>query len=505
MNDQIKSYFEQFGEVKSLEIYQENCGLIEFKKVESASAVLFSETHHIDGCAVQVKFAESCYQPDHILKALDDDCLREILSYLNALDLSKAAAVCTRFNGLAKSKFSTHKYRKMDLTKCGYGEAKTALKHFGPLCQSIDIGGYNLFPKSSGTVDGENVLSLIDECCTTTLEELKLNGFHFKKERQFRRNARFPIHDDTVWMQFQASLKKIYLNRCYLSKSTGNLLFDCNELKVLHLEKCSVDGGTYVQKFDNLDELRLTEIRGFDGGLLNRFIELNPTLTKLAVCRIEFPIHPSNIIATVVKNLRNLEEFELDMLVLQPAQIEKFVKCVIILSTVTSLKVLKLNLNNLPCGLPSRAFVMKDTPIEYMQLSHGKISTKCVTYITQMKRLKVFELNEIAGLIDDHMIELAKGLGHQLEKLRFTGSTAVNVTMDGLKNMLPYATKLNLLSLGSTKIKIDAESYEVMLNILQNRPEKVKFLLKLRDSGGKVEVSEKVLMENDDVFSIEYD
>lgn len=83
MNDQIKYYFQRFGEVSAVEVHQENYGFVEFKMTESVATVLSDRIHHIDGCAVQVKVAESHHQPDHILKVLDNDCLREILSYLN--------------------------------------------------------------------------------------------------------------------------------------------------------------------------------------------------------------------------------------------------------------------------------------------------------------------------------------------------------------------------------------------------------------------------------------
>lgn len=230
---------------------------------------------------------------------------------------------------------------------------------------------------------------------------------------------------------------------------------------------------------------------------------MNPTLTKLSLCRIQYGIHPSKIIVTVIKNLRNLQELELDMSV-QSGEIATFAKCIPFLCALTSLKVLKLNLNSSSATLLSAVLQRKGTPIEHMRLSQGIIDTECVKYISHMKELKVLELNEIHGLTDGHMIELAKGLGHQLEILLLESFTAADLTMTGLKDMLPYATKMTLLSLYSDKMTIDAESYEVMLSILQNRPEKVKFLLKLIDNEGQVEVSEKVLKENDDIFDIDH-
>lgn len=271
MNDRIKCYFEQFGEVDTVEIHQENYGFVEFKMIETAATVLSDGIHHIDGCAVQVKVAESDHQPDHILNVPDNDCLRKILSDLNSLDLTRATSACDRFNELAKSIFSADKFKKLDHTKCDNTEAKSSLNFFGSLSQSIDI---------RGAVDGDTILSMIDKYCTTMLKELTLTSFRFKKVRQFRYGPR-SFHEDTV--RFHASLERICLNRCLLSKSSGNLLANCDELKLLNLQKCSLDAGTYVRKFEKLEELRLIEIKGFNDDLLNRLIALNQTLTKLAL------------------------------------------------------------------------------------------------------------------------------------------------------------------------------------------------------------------------------
>lgn len=68
-----------------------------------------------------------------------------------------------------------------------------------------------------------------------------------------------------------------------------------------------------------------------------------------------------------------------------------------------------------------------------MKLSNGKIDTTAVNDIAQMKQLKILELCYISKLTDEHLIELAKGLGSQLEKLQLDGSTAKNLTTMGLK------------------------------------------------------------------------
>lgn len=98
----------------------------------------------------------------------------------------------------------------------------------------------------------------------------------------------------------------------------------------------------------------------------------------------------------------------------------------------------------------------------FLRINH----LKC---ISQMKQLKVLELNDIDGLTDERKIKLAKGLGPQLEKLHHEGSMAKNLTTIVLRKMLPFATKLSLLTLKLTTINIDADHHKAILATTQKR------------------------------------
>lgn len=121
-----------------------------------------------------------------------------------------------------------------------------------------------------------------------------------------------------------------------------------------------------------------------------------------------------------------------------------------------------------------------------------------------MKQLTVLELRDIRNLTDEHMITLAKGLGLKLEQLQLGGSTAKNLTMVGLKKMLPFTTKLSLLTIESKKITIGADDYEEMLSTLKKRPKPVKLRIELTARvRGQVQVNEQVQNENRYWFYIE--
>lgn len=140
--DRIKKYFEDFGEVESVEI-QENKSFqscfVQFKDAESANSAINRcghrmHGHRIEDCKVNVRAAHLLCQPDlqresmdplwipfdqdspsHILNALNDDCLRKVFKHLNANDLSSAAEVCVRFNQQVKCTFA-QKYESMNLS-----------------------------------------------------------------------------------------------------------------------------------------------------------------------------------------------------------------------------------------------------------------------------------------------------------------------------------------------------------------------------------------------------
>lgn len=170
------------------------------------------------------------------------------------------------------------------------------------------------------------------------------------------------------------------------------------------------------------------------------------------------------------------------------------------LGQLSSLKVLKFDLN-WNSDIPLKAVLTSiASSIEHMKLSNGKIDIETVDVILQMKQLKMLELYDIIGLTDELMIKLAKGLGSQLEQLHLKSSTAKNLTTIGLKKMLTFATKLSLLTLESTKMVVDEDDYKVMLQTLQKRPEKIMLSFEL--NGGQVDVPKTILIENRDTFFI---
>lgn len=486
MINETEAYFEQFGELNYTEIYQENnayYGLIEFKTVETAQRVLSIGKHSINGYKVEIKVAEPWHQPDHILNVLDNDCLRAILSNLNQLDLTNAANVCDRFNQQAKAEFSTNKLKKLNISQCSYEEAKKVLKTFGSLTQSIDINSFHRF-------EIEILLMITKSCKVSVLKEIKITDFQFANK----------LRNDIKVESALTKLERLSLNFCCLKKSAMDFLAVCIELKVLHINNCFFYEDIHLPKFRKLDELRLDGGIGINNNHLNDFIALHPTLTKVSLLQHGFSnICASKTLRTIVQNLPHLVELELNLHTFNRAEFAETLSC---LGSLASLKMLKLNLNS-QSAAHLNVLTAKAIPIENMRLIKGKIDTETIKIISKMKKLKVLEFCNIDGLNDENLIELAKGLGSQLEKLQMEESTAANLTSIGLKKMLAYTTKLSFLALKSTTIVIDMDDYKSILRTLQKRPEEIGLFLILSGIGDQIEVSENILMKNRDTLRID--
>lgn len=124
--------------------------------------------------------------------------------------------------------------------------------------------------------------------------------------------------------------------------------------------------------------------------------------------------------------------------------------------------------------------------------------------ISQMKQLKILEFCNVDGLTDEHIPELASGLGPRLERMQLEGSTGKNLTVNGLKMMLPYTKKLSNLIIGESKnLMIDEKDFEEMVEVLQRRPERIRLLMNLTENRRQVHVNVATQRANCDVFYIE--
>lgn len=479
MEDQIEWYYQRLDVVNSVKIQQKDkksshSGLVEFEMSEAAATVVTSGKHQIGDCDAQVEAAAPWQQPDYILNTLNDDCLRVILSKLDQIDLANAANVCIRFNGLAKSVFST-KFKQLDLTNRNYEYAEKLLQTFGSVAYCIDIKGMN-------------ALAMANRYCSSMLKELTLRECGY--DDQLSNDLKF----DLVF----SKLETLSFIDCRRLSGLNNFLSACVDLKVLRIKRC------FVYEFNmpvwpKLEEIRMRRVRG-DEQFLNRIIATNSNVTKLSVIICEF----SKIFRNVVQNLPNLVELEIKENRWYDTNLAADIRS---LGYLTALKVFKFYFNgSLLSSSSSLISALTENPnisIEHLELGSARIDTIAVKAIAQMKQLKILELRDIHNLTEDHIIELTKALGPQLKKLE-CHSKIENLSTIGIRKMLSFATKLSLLTLKSTTITIDEYDYKALLSTLQKRLEKIPLLIKLTwGEKNQVQVDEAILAENRDIFYIE--
>lgn len=463
MDYQIKCYFERFGQVTAVETYQKKYAnkcyaLVEFESPETAAIILSStEMNCIDGGVVEIKAADPCQQLDHHTRT-----------------------------------------KKLDLTKVSYKKGKALLQTYGSTAQSVIVARETTQFLAN---DYEfEILAMITQCCTTELKELTLHNFRFEKMLPKKINCGSSL----------GKLEKLSFIDCQIRKEVRDFLSSCVGLKVLRLERCTLHHNLSIwPKFGKLEELRLINfaaieshhyLDGKDG-----LIALNPTLKKLSVRESPTKYFRSaiNLLDTIEildRTNRNLVELDLDLADYEGVDLVKSVRP---LGRFKLLKILKFDLN-FGLAAPLGAVLTENAiPIEHMQLSYGKIDAETVKKISQMKWLKVLELHHIEGMTDEHVIELAKGLGSRLEELKLRGATAVNLTTNGLTKVLSFASKLSLLTLKSETLTIDAADYQAMLEATQKRPKKNSLVIELTGAGGQVKVPGTILMKNSDCIFID--
>lgn len=495
MENEIKEYFSQFGDVNRIQLHHEgdlHCGYVEFKTVDGATTALSTSVHRVANCDVQVKAAEPEHQPDHMLNALDDDCLREIFKYLDEIDLCNAAEVCVRFNQHAKEAISSQ------IEACEFPEAfrfsvhsnlfEQLLRPFGCLIHSLLIRDND---------SGVDTLKMVHKHISSRLKWLTISNLR--------------IHEHLNIHSMFANLETLEIvSGSFLESNLNELLANCSELKILIIRSNDSEEGCFFnfileenclnQQFSKLEEAY------FLGGSmtndsLNNFIILNSSLKKLALRKI-FLLSAQDLLPIIGQHLHSLSYLEInqysDGCIVTP-------ECLLSLGKLLSLNGLQIHLNSLPVAPLLNELATKRVPIELLVLSRDSDdSTELDTIenILRLKQIKKLYLENIHKLTDDQTIKLAMELT-QLQELYLEGYDTINITSNTLKRMLPFATSLSKLQLKSANnLSVDVDDYNEMLKTIQNRPQKIHLSIEVESHKPTINVPESILEENRNWFYI---
>lgn len=488
MENNVKEYFAQFGKIDSVEVYSKNsiqCGFVEFEVVDGATAALSNATHRISGYDVTVEAAEPWHQPDQILNALDDDCLREIFKYFELNDLTNTADVCNRFKKCAEDAFS-NKYKTVNLD----GDDTDVLINFGKLIRSLNID-FDVF----SVFDRQKFINLdmINEYTCHKLEELSISSLRSS--------------ETLINPLLFVNLKHIELEYC-TNPNLNQLLKVCPKLEILKIKSCGEIENCLNQRFEQLKEFHLVNSTE-NVESINTFIITNSSLTKLKWVN-SFPHMRS--IGLIGQHLQRLVELELGLesglldLEFEREEPTGFEASLQILSNLNSLKALKLSFKfNEPWSIAPllNALATNQSPLELILLNNAEITDAAIESMSELKQLNRIQLDNVDGLTNDHVIQLSKELPN-LQHFCLKGDSGEDITVTALKTMIRYSMKLSRIEISKAdSISINSSDYFTMLEIIQKRPDKIQLSIILTGHGDIVNVPEEIVAQNREYLLID--
>lgn len=250
-----------------------------FKTTASVPSDTSTSSANISSADTSMDFSQ------HILEALNDDCLIELLvqKCLGIGDLVQVAATCERLEGIAKRAFRI-KYRRNnnfdEIINWSLGKIQTFFQLFGALCETFDLLAFN------NHNDRDEIAYLAAYYCKNVLN--------------FRCFG---------WNNIPISQLKMLSSKVVNFESFGNirgriLLEDNSTMQQLRMFFGTID---LPQKhFPKLLHLKLDYVRVTQENIA-RFFELNPQLKKVEL--IDSPMNCTGYhLEDGIKHLVNLEE-----------------------------------------------------------------------------------------------------------------------------------------------------------------------------------------------------
>lgn len=323
------------------------------------------------------------------LMQLNDDCLLEILNYLDNEGLCQLNDVCTRMRSIAQQTFRK-RYKEKVFKLWKYDEwavyqvlcqstFRRVLCKFGHLITSL-FGFKWSFSQEHNRA--------INKYCTN-LTDLKLL------------NSNIDCCD--VSKVLFERLKRLDVRSCEFNGNASMLFTNCPKLEWLNIS-WSFHTNIIATKFPNLQELKFTPLsrQRFEG--FQQFLSQNPQLQRLTTRITE----DTRYLPAIGELATNLEQLEITCY--HSLQISDYLP----ISQLTKLKKLHvyeptLSGTNTVAPLMS-AFLKENMALEHLHIDLYKIDSDAIKTITKFKALKILELFKIDRLADNLVVSLANGL-----------------------------------------------------------------------------------------------
>lgn len=413
---------------------------------------------------IDINIAPSQGSLQHILYALDDFCIQEILRRLNNInDFLSAAEVCTRFQENAKAcipkRFKEIEICESQINTIPVKRMQSFLNIFGHLIESIKWFGLMKFDK----IQDQNLFDMFEERCGKTLRTFRIWGHNVDfKNKKFQVLERFDL--------CSAGLHNFNLN---------------SQLKRLFLKEVTVDHLNWLtQEFPKLEDATFKCIGGVTNELLTEFLTRNPQIRKLYLKSYNAQMTPS-IFQQISNNASHLEQlifvdrFRPQNNELDPMPGLHRLKNLFIWYDERKIRSRRISIRKL-----IDSFVENEVPIE--KLSFRGVDSDSLKNLAKLKLIETLDLTNIPEFMLLNFVS-------NRPNLRTLAADKGFYTLQGIKDILRCGQNLTILQIRWLKREtiLDVDAYNSILELTSNQL--VRFDLHFI---GNISVPEEVLEAN---------
>lgn len=407
------------------------------------------------GCSKEMAaFDAAQSQSQTKLLGLNDDCLVEILNYLDAVDLCAVNQIAGRLHRIAQQVFRMH-FTTLDLShissNVNYYEltlykARNLFQCFGASIVQLKVAALAFKVEKR-----PRVVDLIVRHCPN-LKSLEFIDFQF-------RNSRI-----AHVQKFLGNLHDLTLTRCNLQGCLRNLFRECVQLKTLVIQTdTNLNGACLEWEFPQLESATLTMRDDISLHNFYTFLRMNPQLKSLELFHCD-----DETFDPIATNLPQLER-----LLVEVSYFYDYVENLKSLLRLNHLKELKLNCSLYPISTFVDALAAKGT-IEVLHISEGVLNDHLIEALSKCKRLRSLKLCSMPNVHDKFLIGLAKNLPNLNE---FYIRRCQAMTNRGVLAFVEIATQLHSLSISNSTVQVDSAFFLELVRIYSTRPQKLTLSL----------------------------
>lgn len=444
--DEISSGFSCFGEIEDVRLTKHSYGFVIFRQAESATKALSTECHTIGDHKIRVAIAKSKLSKK-LLKhelteattflSLNDDCLYEIFSSLDTVDLCSLAVTCSRFKDIAERIFS--KTGKLSIVE-RWDDSRLILATFGSLISELRIGGRFSNKKNI------HLLNLATGCCSDNLETLILYDIVIPR-----------------WLMFKLkpllkNIKTLLIEYCTIKSVDKEFFASCESLVQLKVNRPKSGEEEFIIE-NTYPKLERLAFYPDDDSDLEEFIKRHPNLKSLCLW-----CHRS-VWPTIADDCKQLEEFHIGCECDEVKYFETFKR----LSNLDHLRTLNVDLDGQNAQRVTT--VLKELrsfkSLHCLELKNAEVDDAgFIPALLQLTRLQILRLYDCGGLLN---LRGLGGLNHLTELTVDSVDSNENVGSE-LVDMIKRLVNLQFLHFKNENFKLDTQLYMKIADVVRARP-----------------------------------